>query len=517
MVAGVQHLEILEAFLAQALGQVLGFLDRGGADEDRLALFAGLADLADDRLVFLLDGAVDLVVLVDAQDRQVGRNLGDFETVDVAEFLRFRRGRAGHAGQLLVHAEIVLEGDGGQRLVLRLDRHMFLGFQRLVQAFRIAAAGHHAAGELVDDDDLAIADDVVLVALEQAMRLQRVVDVVDDGDVLDVVERLALQVAGGAQQVLQLLGAVLGEDRGALLLVDLVVGGQQLEDEGVDRVVHLRAVLERTGDDQRRAGLVDQDRIDLVDDGVVVAALHHLGALILHVVAQIVEAELVVGGVGDVAGIGRAALFVGKAVDDDAGGEAEEAVDAAHPFGVALGEVVVDGNDVDALAGQGVEVDGQGRDQRLAFAGAHLGDAAIVQHHAADQLDVEGPHAEHARAPPRAQWRKPESAGRRASAPLARSCLNCSVRARSASSDSARISFSRPFIDFDPRPGGLHPPIVGGTENLTGETAETDHSMALSNRCRRFTGWDPQSGSGQRIATGSKRPEIVLDAKTKDR
>ena len=83
-----------------------------------------------------------------------------------------------------------------------------------------------------------------------------------------------------------------------------------------------------------------------------VAALHHLGALVLHVVAQIVEAEFVVGGVGDVAGIGRAALLVGKAVDDDAGGQAEEAVDAAHPFGVALGEVVVDGNDMDALAGQ---------------------------------------------------------------------------------------------------------------------------------------------------------------------
>ncbi len=125
---------------------------------------------------------------------------------------------------LLVHAEVVLEGDRGERLVLRLDRHVLLGLQRLVQAFRIAAAGHHAAGELVDDDDLVVADDVVLVLREQPVRLQRIVDVVDDGDVLDVVERLALEVAGLAQQVLQLLGAFLGEDRGALLLVDLVVG-----------------------------------------------------------------------------------------------------------------------------------------------------------------------------------------------------------------------------------------------------------------------------------------------------
>ena len=165
MVAGVQHLEVLEAVLAQALGQQLGLLDRGGADQDRLAAFAGASRISrDDRLVLLLDGPVDLVVLVDAADRQVGRDLDDFEPVDVAEFLGLGRGRAGHAGQLVVQAEIVLEGDRGQRLVLRLDRHVFLGLERLVQAFGIAAARHHAAGELVDDDDFVVADDVVLVA-----------------------------------------------------------------------------------------------------------------------------------------------------------------------------------------------------------------------------------------------------------------------------------------------------------------------------------------------------------------
>jgi hypothetical protein len=62
--------------------------------------------------------------------------------------------RTGHAGQLVVEAEIVLEGDRGQGLVFRLDAHVLLGFQRLVLAFGVAPARHHAAGELVDDDDL---------------------------------------------------------------------------------------------------------------------------------------------------------------------------------------------------------------------------------------------------------------------------------------------------------------------------------------------------------------------------
>ena len=118
--------------------------------------------------------------------------------------------------------------------------------------------------------------------------------------------------------------------------------------------------------------------------------------VVLHVVAQVVEAVLVVGAVGDVAGIGGVALVVVEAVDDDAGRQAEEAVDAAHPLGVAPGEIVVDRDDMDALAGERVEIDRKGGDQRLALAGLHLGDSAFVQHHAADQLDVEMALAERA-------------------------------------------------------------------------------------------------------------------------
>ena len=118
----------------------------------------------------------------------------------------------------------------------------------------------------------------------------------------------------------------------------------------------------------------------------------------LHVVAQVVEAELVVGAVGDVGGVGFAALFVVEVVHDDADAESEEVVELAHPLGVALGEVVVDGNDVDAAAAERVEIDGQGGDQRFAFAGLHFGDLALVQNHAADQLHIEVAHVQDAAA-----------------------------------------------------------------------------------------------------------------------
>ena len=104
----------------------------------------------------LLRGPVDLVVLVLADHRPVGRDLDDFEAVDVAKLLGLGRRRAGHAGELVVHAEVVLEGDRGEGLVLGLDLDVLLGLERLVQPFGIAPARHHAAGELVDDHHLAV-------------------------------------------------------------------------------------------------------------------------------------------------------------------------------------------------------------------------------------------------------------------------------------------------------------------------------------------------------------------------
>ncbi len=127
---------------------------------------------------------------------------------------------------------------------------------------------------------------------------------------------------------------------------------------------------------------------DLVDDRERMAALDHLGRLVAEIVAQIVEAEFVVGAVGDIGGVGALAFALAEAIDDHAHRQAEKGIDPAHPLGVAGGQIVVDGDEVDALAGQGIQIERQGGDQGLALAGAHFGDAAPVQHHAPNHLHV---------------------------------------------------------------------------------------------------------------------------------
>ena len=70
-------------------------------------------------------------------------------------------------------------------------------------------------------------------------------------------------------------------------------------------------------------------------------------------------------------------------------------MDLAHPFGVTLGQVVVDRDHMHPPARQGVEVAGQHGHQRLAFAGFHFGDPALMQDDAAHELHRIGPHPQH--------------------------------------------------------------------------------------------------------------------------
>ena len=314
----------------------------------------------------------------------------DAELVDLVELAGLGHGRAGHARELVVHAEVVLQGDGREGLVLLADLDALLGLDRLVQAVVVAAARQHAAGVLVDDEHLAVHDDVLLVVVEQLLGLDGVVHERDERGVDRVVEVVDAEV------VLDLGDAGLEHRDGALLLVDLVVGvaGHRVRDLG-ELGVPADLVLRGTADDERRARLVDEDRVDLVDDGEVVAALHALLDGAGHVVAEVVEAELVVGAVGDVAAVGLAALVGAHLRQDHADRQAEEVVDAAHHLRLVLREVVVDRDDVDALAGQGVEVRRQHGDQGLALTGLHLGDVAEVQRRGTHHLDVEGTQAEH--------------------------------------------------------------------------------------------------------------------------
>ena len=122
-----------------------------------------------------------------------------------------------------------------------------------------------------------------------------------------------------------------GFERFAFLGLRVTLGPRarlQLRDDAVDFVVEVGRRLGRAGDDERRPRFVDEDAVDFVDDGEVMAALDVLRQLELHVVAEVIEAELVVRAVGDVGSVGLLPLGVVQIVLDDADGHAQEPIDA---------------------------------------------------------------------------------------------------------------------------------------------------------------------------------------------
>src|SRR5690606_9696590 len=144
----------------------------------------------------------------------------------------------------------------------------------------------------------------------------------------------------------------------------------------------------RAGDDQRRAGAVDQHRVGLVHDGKDMPALNDTRRVSCGVVTQVVKAKLggrAVGDIGLVAFLPQrgppvyealvlqvpARIDIAGVVDggflllaDHGGAQAQQVVDRAHPATVTAGEVVVDRDEVDATPGQRIEVHRQGGDER---------------------------------------------------------------------------------------------------------------------------------------------------------
>jgi len=197
------------------------------------------------------------------------------------------------------------------------------------------------------------------------------------GDVVELQELLGLPPPG------------LGEGEALLLLVHLEVLPrlEQLGEPGEVAVLAGR-VRGGPGDDERRPCLVDQDVVDLVHDRVVEGPLHHLGAADDHVVAEVVEPELGVRPVEDVAGVGCPPLIGGRRLLEEAHREAQELVHRPHPRPVAAGEVVVHRHDVDPPH-EGVEVGGHGRDEGLPFPRLHLRDPPLVEDDRPHHLNVE--------------------------------------------------------------------------------------------------------------------------------
>ena len=157
------------------LAEQLGYLDGSSTDEDRTTLLDHRLNLVDDGVVFLALGAIDAVVHIVAGDGFVSRDNDYIQFVDIPELTRLGLGRTGHTRELVVHTEIVLQGDSRKGLSRAFDLHVLLRLNRLVQTIRPAATFHHTTGLLIDNLHFTVIDDIVHIFLEERVGLEQLV------------------------------------------------------------------------------------------------------------------------------------------------------------------------------------------------------------------------------------------------------------------------------------------------------------------------------------------------------
>ena len=164
---------MFDVLTCQHTAQQLGYLHRCRTHQHRTAGIHQLLDIVDHGVIFLTFSLVNQVLMVDTGYRLVGRNLHHVEFIDIPELARLGDSGTCHTSELVVHTEVVLQGDGGICLRGCFHVDVFFSLHSLMQAIRPAAAFHDTACLLVDDLHLVIDDHVVDVFLKQSVSLQQ--------------------------------------------------------------------------------------------------------------------------------------------------------------------------------------------------------------------------------------------------------------------------------------------------------------------------------------------------------
>ena len=81
-------------------------------------------------------------------------------------------------------------------------------------------------------------------------------------------------------------------------------------------------------------------------------------------------------------------------MNDETYAQLKELIYLTHPLGVTLCEVIVNRYDVNALAGNGIEVNRHRSNECLTFTRLHLGDTTLMEDDSADNLNSVRLHAE---------------------------------------------------------------------------------------------------------------------------
>ena len=299
----IQYL-MLDTLSLKHFAEHFGGLDGDGTNQHRLLLGMRFNDILHNSMEFLFFCHIYGIVIIDTRDRTVSRNLNNVHAVDLTELFLFRKGCTGHTGFFVKFVEEVLESNGCQSLGLTAYLYVLLCLNSLMEAIRIATARHDTSGKLVYDQDLVILDHIVLILEHQIVGTQSQDNIVLDlqvfriSQVIDVEEFFHFfhTLFGQVYDLIFLINDkitclcdLLAHDGSHLGHFSAGFTALQLFCQDIAGLIQLGGFAALTGDDQRCSGFIDQDRVHLIDDGIMQSPLHQLFFIDDHIITQIVK------------------------------------------------------------------------------------------------------------------------------------------------------------------------------------------------------------------------------------
>ena len=233
-------------------GKLFRFFNGNRANQHRLTVGVPLRNILHHGVKFAGLGAVNNIRLIQTLNRLVGGDLHHIQAVNGLKLIFLCHSRTGHAGNLLVHTEVILQGNAGQRLALIFNNHIFFGFNSLVQTVAVAAAVHQAAGEFVNNNHLAVFHHVIPVTLKQKFCFQSLLYIMVNFRVGVIVK------VGNAQQVLSFGHAIRGQHNRASLFVNgKILVAPHTGGDFSHLIVALGGLFRLAADNQRGAGFIN--------------------------------------------------------------------------------------------------------------------------------------------------------------------------------------------------------------------------------------------------------------------
>ena len=183
---------MLDMSAGQDVRQQLRDFDRGGTHQNGTTLFVQPQNLIDHSSIFLTFCLVNQVISINTDDRLIGRDHHHIQLVNIPKLARFRLSGTGHTGQLLVHAEVVLQRDGSVGLRGGLHLHIFLSLNSLVQTIGVTTALHDTTRLFIHNLHFVVDDDIFHIAVKHGVSLQQLMNRVDTvgGDGIIVIDFL---------------------------------------------------------------------------------------------------------------------------------------------------------------------------------------------------------------------------------------------------------------------------------------------------------------------------------------